>query len=384
MLCDQNMSAEVIRTWPELWRLEGEWNDLLRRSRADTIFLTWEWIRSWEKAGGHSVKPFVICVRDQSGKLAGLAPHYLAEFKLLRIITYKTLRMMADQATGAEYLDWIVDHEFEEQICNQIANVLAKHRDWHCIWMPNLAGWTGAFERITNACRKADFLFASRKAEFAFIRFPPTLNDYEDSLPGKMRRQLKRQQKIIFEKERFVFAKCSAEEDLAVFLEALFDLHSRRWRARGGIGTFQKKPEEAIFYREFARLALKKKWLGIMGLQNSTGFKAIQIGYFYNNIFHQLQEGFDPSYKNGIGNILRMKVIEKCINQGIKGYDFLGEMTRHKARWQAHIRQGYDLLISRRCTKNLPLFTQRFWPTGRFLQPFKTDNPIPDQTREAA
>ncbi len=368
---DRDMNAEVIRNWPELRKLEKEWNKLLQRSRANTIFLTWEWIRAWGKAAGHSYQPFVISVRAPDGKLTGLAPYYLAEFKFLRILSYKALRMMADQATGAEYPDWIVDHEFEDQVCAQIANALASHRGWDCIWMSNLAGWTGAFERITNACKKADFFFSSRKAEFAFIEFPSTLEDYEKSLSRKMRLQLKRGEKFAFEKESFVFTSCSIEKELPFFLEALFDLHSRRWRIRGKIGTFQKKPEEALFYCEFARLALENDWLGIMGLKNGNGFKAIQIGYFYNNIFYQLQEGFDPGCRHGMGNTLRMKIIAKCIKQGIKGYDFLGEMTRHKARWQAQARQGYDLLIYRRCTKNLPFITNRIWPTGRFLQPSK-------------
>ena len=30
-----------------LTRLRDEWNDLLRRSRFDTVFLTWEWQSTW-------------------------------------------------------------------------------------------------------------------------------------------------------------------------------------------------------------------------------------------------------------------------------------------------------------------------------------------------
>jgi len=91
-------------------------------------------------------------------------------------------------------------------------------------------------------------------------------------------------------------------------------------------------------------------------LKEQGEFKAVQLGYVYRNAFHQMQEGFDPEYVRGAGNVLRAKVIEECIAEGIGVYDFLGEMTEHKRRWRAKERMGHDLFIGNRNLRNRLLF----------------------------
>ena len=54
--------------------------------------------------------------------------------------------------------------------------------------------------------------------------------------------------------------------------------------------------------------------------------------------------------------------------EGIKAYDFLGEMTEHKRAWLAKERTGCDLFIGHRTIKNRLLFSGEIWPTGRFLR----------------
>lgn len=116
-------------------------------------------------------------------------------------------------------------------------------------------------------------------------------------------------------------------------------------------------------------MALSKGWLGLYGLTSENGFKAIQLGYFYEGTFYGIQEGFDPEYVKGVGNVLRGKVIEDCINQGVECYDFLGEVSEHKKRWEVVERNGHHVFIGSRKLKNMLLFACGIWPTGRFFTP---------------
>jgi len=76
------MNTNIFRTWSEFDSLESDWNELLGRSRAEAIFLRWEWIRAWIEAQGKTLRPFVVCARDPGGTLCGLAPLYLSESRL--------------------------------------------------------------------------------------------------------------------------------------------------------------------------------------------------------------------------------------------------------------------------------------------------------------
>ena len=155
------------------------------------------------------------------------------------------------------------------------------------------------------------------------------------------------------------------------FLAALFELNQRRWGAKGQHGVFSGL--EGQFYEQFTRRALERGWLRLYGATIAGEFKAVQIGYVYRGSFSQLQEGFDPEAPQGIGNVLRGKVIEYLIQEGVRTYDFLGGFTEHKRRWGARVRAGHDLFIGRRTLKNLLLFATEIWPTGRYLKGERLD-----------
>ena len=99
------------------------------------------------------------------------------------------------------------------------------------------------------------------------------------------------------------------------------------------------------------------------------------MGYIHNGAYLQMQEGFNPDFVDGVGNVLRHHVISLCIEEGLKEYDFLGGFTEHKRRWGAQVRSGYDVLIGNDSLKSRLLINLRFWPSGRYLQ----QHGLPDQ-----
>ena len=364
------LHASVLETWSQVVEIQEEWNTVLQRSSANSLFLTWEWLSAWAQAGGARCRTFVICVRDEDGKLVGIAPLYLTTLRLGGLLSYRTLRIMASVATGAEYPDVIALPEVEADVIQVIAETLKRSRNrWDCLWLPNIATWTGAEERWLKVCRAADFLFHSRAHDFGAFTLPPNMESYVRSLSSNKRQQLRGELKRIKGRPTVTVKKCESIEQIPQFLDRLFELHYRRWQTRGEEGSFRRKPELAEFYKHFVPQAQAKRWLWLFALEDVGEIKAVQLGYVYNRVFYQIQEGFDPEYENGAGNVLRAHVIEACIAEGVETYDFLGGMTEHKRRWRAQERIGCDLFIGRRTMKNVPLFTAEVWPTGRFLKP---------------
>ena len=353
--------------WDALGPLAGEWNRLLRASRGDSIFLTWEWIEAWRQAGGDSVRPLVVVARDADGSLAGIAPFYRWPYRLLGTVPYRTLRILGDLGSGADYLDWIL-REGCEGAGEAIARALMEQPGWDCIWIPSVAGWTGAEHRIIHAARSAGLHCRQRPRDFAAIALPKEYATYLHSLGANGRSSLKRRTREVFGSKGASFVRCRSEEERPEYLEALFELHRRSRHAAGDEGAFDRSPFAVRFYTHFTRTALSRGWLRFFGLKVGNEFKALQVGYVYGGVFHQLQEGFDPAVA-GIGNVLRAKVIEDCIEHGVGSYDFLAGLTEHKQRWRATQRVGYDLFLGRRSLKNLPLFSAGIWPTGRYLRP---------------
>ena len=363
------MKAEIIREWRRFEELEREWNTLLVCSRADTIFLRWEWIRSWREVLGDGIKPFAVVVRDHEGTLAGVAPFYKTAYQLLRAFPYKVLRIMGDFPTGAECLDWILRSDCESEASRSIASALSDAAsEWDFLWMPYVPSWTGAKDRICDAAGAAGFYISERKVPFASLDLPDSLDELLASLGSSHRYNTRRDLKRKFGEPTTIFLRCLEEAVIPRYLDSLFDLHTARWSREGQLGTFRKKPNEARFYRMFASDALRQGWLRMYAIEIAGDLKAVQYGYVYNDAFLQIQEGFDHESGRGLGNLLRYRVIEDLISDGIKVYDFLGGMSDHKKRWHATERFGTHLMIGNRKIKNRILFSNNVWPTGRYLQ----------------
>lgn len=362
-----SVTTEVLESWDAVSRLAGQWDALLERSPSDTVFLRWSWIEAWRDAGGCAALPCVVLVRGDDGGVIGLAPLYRATFRMGGLVRLRALRAMADHATGAVYADWIVDADRAGPAVEAIARALAARRDWDCIWMRNLATWTGARDRIVQGCQAAGFLHRERLRDFAAFTLPDSVEAYWASLSRTTKRAARSPERKMASRGPIEIQRCTTPGDVPRFLEALFDLHHRRWATKGDPGAFQRKPLEERFYRGFAPLAAEKGWLRITAARQGDAIRAIQYGYAYRGAYFGLQEGFDPECE-GVGNLARVRMIEGCIQEGIRQIDFLAEFTENKRRWGAQRRDGCDILIGRRSLKARTLFRAGLWPTGRFMQ----------------
>lgn len=366
------MKPGIITSKRDLHILEPEWNRLLRESNVDTLFLTWEWITAWLKSN-HTLADddlMVITIRSDSGSLVGIAPFYKAGYRFLSCINVTLLRVLGDEGTGSEYPAMIVKKDASVEV---ITLILAKLRElqhcWDLIWMPRQSGWDGQKGVLAGVCRNIKYFLHFRERSFSYFDLPDTFDEFESSLSSNRRQQFRRQAKKINKDHRVEIISCQNTEELSGYLNCLFELHEARRRVLGDVGTFKRKPQQLEFYRHFTTAALANDWLWFYALKVNDEIKAIQIGYLYNDIFYQLQEGFDPDFLPGAGNILRLDIIRKCIDKRAVGYDFLGDHTEHKRRWTARERKGQDTLIGKRSMLNRIIFFKPFWPTGRYFKP---------------
>ena len=187
------MKVKTLRTWAEADGLSGEWDRLLQRSNSASIFRTWEWLRAWRAVIGDQVEPYIITVRDDEGQLVGIAPLYVAAIRLLGTVNLRTLRFIADVATGSEYPDWIVDSAVEDAVSDEIARELARTTaEWDTIWLSKVAGWTQAEDRIFRPAERNGLLVRTRPCAFSTVELPATMSEFENGFSSRRRQQMRR------------------------------------------------------------------------------------------------------------------------------------------------------------------------------------------------
>lgn len=359
----------VVTSRDELENYAHEWNELLSSSKANTIFLTWEWISAWLEVVYPDAQLFVVAVRDGNGRLIAIAPFYRSELHLLDLVKYRCLRVIGDCQCGGEYSDIIIRRGFEDKAMTFVMRELLKHNDiWDCIFICNMAGWTGAYERFSSACKKLGLYMHERSRKFSSAKLPDTHEAYLKLLSKNRRGYIKRATRRLRASHSVELIRCDSQDKLPEHLANLFEVHRRHWESIGQLGSFVRRPLMRQFYEFFAPKSLHQGWLRLYVLKVDGVPQAAQYGYVYDGIFHALQEGYVPESFDGIGNVLRNLAFEKCIEEGLREYDFLGGFTDHKCLWRAEPREGYDLFVGRKSLKNQLLFWKNIWPTGRFIK----------------
>ena len=366
------MKYEIIRSQDQWHALRTQWNSLLVEARANQLFMTWEWLDCWLQVQRSVTDLRIICVRGPGSELLGVAPFYVANYRLLDMVPYRMLRMIGDVDSGAEYQTWIARASDEDRVCAMIVRAMCALRsEWDLLWIPNIESWSGAHEPMVQALRAGGLGIRTRPRDFSTVALPADYDAFLASMSPNRRQQIRRNTKKILSKPGVEVRKVTNADELAPALDALFRLHGKRWRSVGQQGVFDRNVKEREFYECFAPEALARGWLAVYTLFDGSEPKAVQIGYVYGRAFLQLQEGFDPDYSPHVGNALRTRVIQDCIAQGLTEYDFLGGHSEHKRRWLAAERTGMDLLAFTPGLRSIPL-RMGVWPRGSYLRPYGT------------
>ncbi|MEM9172433.1 MAG: GNAT family N-acetyltransferase [Pseudomonadota bacterium] len=363
-----SFSVEKIETRGQFDQLAGQWNTLLENSEASSIFLTFEWISSWLDVLPSLPELFVLVVRDAHGALAAIAPFYVARHRLLGCKHYRCLRVLGDWQTGAEHQDVLVRRDALAARDVLYAALADARTDFDWIWLPYTQTETGAAARGEALAALCGGFSYAREFEYLSVSLPESIELYRQRLSKSTASNFRRQEKALGGRYRVLEMTEDRAHQLDDWLDTLFHLHTRRWQIVGKPGSFVKQPLLQPFYRRFAAVALQNNWLKFYRLDVDGKPVAMQFGYGFNDRLLSIQEGFEPDAPSGSGNVLRMMVIRRCIDESISTYDFLAHGSKHKQRWRGQVHAGQSLFFGTQNWSNLPLRWLPFWPTGRFIR----------------
>jgi len=318
--------------------LREEWNELLAASRADCLFLSWEWLHTWwtHLAGRRQLcLQLVRCGRE----LVAIAPLVQRLPAWRRLIPFRALEFLGTGIVGSDYLDVIVRSGREQEALDALAEALVEtnltlefgqvRRSVSSVapLTQRLAarGWN-EFEAPASACPVIDF--AGRSWE-----------SYLGSLSSAHRYNFQRRLKNLDRRYNTRLELVQTEAERRVALDALVALHTHRWDTRGGSEVFGS-PALLAFHDEMSRLALQRGWLRLFVLRLDGRPAAVLYGYRYGRTFYFYQSGFDPALaKESVGLVTMGLTIRHAITEGAAEYDLLHGVEPYKFHWMPEVRE---------------------------------------------
>jgi CelD/BcsL family acetyltransferase involved in cellulose biosynthesis len=331
--------------------LRGEWNDLLRRSRIDTIFLTWEWQTTWWRTLGASRGPLYLLAAREEERLVGILPLYLTSDdagRTLRVVgcfevaDYLDLIVEAaqEEAVYRAFLDWLVGPEAPAwdvlDLCNQPTLSLAHSR------LPELARERGWSAEVSQEDVCPVVALPSASGELGFDAWEAYLATLDKKERHEIRRKLRRVERETPDAELRIVR---GTDGLADAVNAFIALHRLSRRDKD---AFMDERMQGFFHALAATCA-EHGWLQLSFLEVGGEPIATYFCFEYNNEVLVYNSGYDPQAYSQLspGWVLLARLIQGAIAQGCARFDFLQGDEDYKHRFGGVDEPVYRTLIRR-------------------------------------
>lgn len=338
------LSAAAVRTDAELTALGEEWEQLLQSSRSSNVFLTFQWISQWWVCMGRGHELFVVAVRDQDGRLVGVAPLYISrQAGALRI---RRLGFLGDSLVGSDYLDVLMDEAKGTAVLQCLSSfILGQKKDWDYIDLADTLA-------ESNAARLCEKLVTSRmNAEVIpssicpYIVLPGTVESYLNSLGSKTRKRLRYNLRSLQREGNVEFAIATSGAELERAYEQLLNLHRARLGTRGRASAFVE-PRVAEFHRKALDTLASEGRVRIYLLKLNGESIAALYALSASSRMSFYQSGMNPAYgRFSVGSLLIQYAIEDAIQSQLSEFDFLRGDEQYKLSWTSHKRQMYCVRV---------------------------------------
>jgi CelD/BcsL family acetyltransferase involved in cellulose biosynthesis len=345
----------------QFFELEPIWNSLLSQSRDNNPFLTWEYLSTYWKHFSGNKKLKTLCVGDEKNDIIAIAPLRLSPYVLANTFTYNVIEPLA--CRGADYTGLIISKK-EIECLKLILNYLAvKNEDWDFIYLYDIPETSSVPTYLVQMQKNSIIPYTAHQGAICpYLTIPKSIENL-NTLKGKFRKNLRRcMKKLENDYKKVELTDYRSFNSIENAMNAFFDLHQQRWTLKNLPGVFNTE-DTRHFFLDVAKRFAEKGWLALYFLMVNGNPVAAQLCYKYAQKMYYVLGGFNPEFsKYSVGNIITIKIIEECIKNHVKEYDFLKGGEPYKFEWTNNYRRnlGYRFVNNRKTiskTYNLAIKT---------------------------
>lgn len=324
------------------WALKPEWNDLVRRSCSDTLFLTWEWQSTWWKHLGEGSLLLLGFRAGDDGRLIGIAPL----FRTLgddgqAILNLNGCRDVSD------YLDLIVERGQEDIVYDALLDYLGNEVSaWDLVDFCNIPQASMTFVRLRELAEARGYQTLVEVEDVCpIVDLPATWDEYLMMLDKKQRHEIRRKLRKAEGEADTRFIIVGPDHDLRAEMQRFIELHQKSTPEKDKF----MDPQMQGFFFEVAQVLQAQGWLQLAFIEMDGQKAATLLNFDYGDAVLVYNSGYDPSQYSHLspGIVVTACCIEHAIVLGRSKFDFLRGDEVYKYRFGAQDTQVRRLLVAK-------------------------------------
>ncbi len=303
-------------------RYRNRWDSLSERSPSP--FLTHGWLLAWWQAFGRG-QMMTVALHGTDGALRAAA-------------TFQQAPLGGLAATANDHSgDWDAvaeDDAAREELWDAIAEL-----DIRYVTLRHLRAGEGSQRAAQRALGRDGFRIHTVAGNRSpYVELPDTFDELLGGYSRNLRSQLGRRRRQLEREGELRFRVTTGGPSLDGDLDALFRVEASGWKAREGSAILGDPSSERL-YRQFAHALAAEGRLRLYLLELGGTAVAGDLGCAIGDTGFLVKTGFDEAWgKLSPGLVLRGEVLRASIEEGLRGYDFLGPDDPYKLRWTEDVR----------------------------------------------
>jgi CelD/BcsL family acetyltransferase involved in cellulose biosynthesis len=334
--------VDSLAHWAELAK---DWNDLLGQSRANVVFLTWEWLYAWAECFWTPGAELFILAIFRAGELVGIAP-WCIQRRSCGPVTVRQIEFLGVSSAASDYLDVFARRGEEKQVAKCVYDLLfqeARSR-WDTLALVDIPADSLFLLHLLNSIAEDGKHVDIQPGVFCpSVPLPATAAEFMVSLSPHRRAQFMRHQRLLERSGKVEHVTTMSRDGLDTsVLDALYGLYP--WKS--GM-------EKARFYRFLERFLTRAAGTDWVQIDLLTVDGKPVAGLFHlrsaGTLFQYLLASDKTAYpKVSVGNLLIGLCLQQAIAEHIARYDILRGSEDYKFHWAVGGRRSLNVRIYQR------------------------------------
>jgi CelD/BcsL family acetyltransferase involved in cellulose biosynthesis len=339
---DIDYSVSVIEDLAGLPSLRAEWQALFG-SRQNEPSTSFEWTSAMARHHQRSGDRRFLVRVDRGGSLAAIVPLVLRRFTVMGQAIALLTPLSEENNTHSDLL--LASHD-DDLVGAVVSGVLSLGARWDCFRMARVLEGNPLLSSFQRALthRKTPFLVRPGLPAYV-LDLPSSYAAYLAARSAKFRNHLKRTEKKLSAIGRPEFHQLGDAGGFEAAFDALMQIERNSWKQSFG-SAITAVDHQAGFYRDFAQAALQDGSLHLQWLTIDGKPVAYNLGCLTRAGYHYLKTSYDHAYRPfGPATVLRARLIESLIANGVPRVDFPGEPYAWESQWTTTTRTRVALTV---------------------------------------